>query len=188
MKTKISILLLLVISMVACKTPEARKPVSHNSGSFINESIQRNKKLIKQEEDKILNIIHQDSTNNYLSSTNGFWYYYNTKVQTDSLLKPQFGDLVTFNYDIATLNGNSIYSKDEIGLREYVMDKENLFTGLRQALKLLKEGETATFLFPSHKAFGYYGDNDRIGRNTPIRSTITLNSIEKIENENQNNP
>ena len=188
MKQKISIILLLCFTAIACKTPEARRPVANNSGSFIKESVDRNKKLIKKEENKILNIIHQDSTNNYISSSNGFWYYYNTQIKADSLQTPQYGELVTFKYDISTLEGNAIYSAQEIGLREYVIDKEDLFTGLRQALKILKEGETATFLFPSHKAFGYYGDSDRIGRNTPIRSTITLTTIEQTENQNQNNP
>ena len=41
----------------------------------------------------------------------------------------------------------------------------------------MKEGETVTFLFPSHKAFGYYGYEDKIGSNLPIQSTVTLNQI-----------
>ena len=89
---------------------------------------------------------------------------------------------MNFNYDISTLEGTSIYSTEEIGTREYKIDQENVFNGLRQGLKLMKEGETLTFLFPSYKAFGYYGDQEKIGRNVPIRSTITLNKI--IEEDN----
>jgi len=57
------------------------------------------------------------------------------------------------------------------------MDKEELFTGLREGLKLMKSGETVTFLFPSQKAYGYYGDENRIGSNTPLICKVTVNSI-----------
>ena len=57
------------------------------------------------------------------------------------------------------------------------MDQEELFTGLREGLKLMKAGETYTFIFPSQKAYGYYGDENKIGRNTPIISQVTVNSI-----------
>ena len=57
------------------------------------------------------------------------------------------------------------------------MDKEELFTGLREGLKLMKAGETVTFIFPSQKAYGYYGDENKIGTNTPIISKVTVNSM-----------
>jgi FKBP-type peptidyl-prolyl cis-trans isomerase len=44
---------------------------------------------------------------------------------------------------------------------------------------LLKEGEKATFLFPSSLAFGYHGDNNEIAPNTPIKSSIEILKIEK---------
>jgi hypothetical protein len=49
----------------------------------------------------------------------------------------------------------------------------------------MKEGEVVTFLFPSHKAFGYYGDKNKIGANIPIITTVSLYSI---INETNNNP
>jgi hypothetical protein len=48
------------------------------------------------------------------------------------------------------------------------------------------EGETVTFLFPSYKAFGYYGDKNKIGTNWLIKTKVTLNDIkEKEEIQNQ---
>jgi gliding motility-associated peptidyl-prolyl isomerase len=70
-----------------------------------------------------------------------------------------------------------IYSKEALKTQNYAMDREELFTGLREGLKLLKTGETATFLFPSQKAYGYYGDEHKIGSNTPIICEVTINSI-----------
>jgi len=165
-----------VILFSGCKSPEARHPVSKASGSFTNKSLKINKAIVKKEESYIRDLIKKDTTNSYHTSSDGFWYYYHTKNKKDSLT-PQFGDEVEFHYNLFTLQGDTIYSREELGERAYVIDKEEIFTGLRQGLKLMKEGETITFLFPSHQAYGYYGDNDRIGTHVALKSTVTLNKI-----------
>ena len=159
-----------------CKSPEPRKPVSRASKSFTTKSLKLNKAIVKKEESFIKEIIDADSTNKYISSADGFWYFYNLENKTDSIT-PSFGDEVEFNYNLLTLQGDTIYSRVELGERAYTIDKEEIFTGLRQGLKLMKEGETVTFLFPSHQAYGYYGDNDKIGTHVALKSTVTLNKI-----------
>ena len=182
---KLILPLLGLLLFFSCKTPEARRPVTQKSGSYIDESIERNKQLVAAEEKQIQKIIEKDPEHEYISSPSGFWYYYNEK-DTTATNTPDFGDVVEFDYSLETLDGRSIYTDEEIPTRTYVMDKEQLFTGLREGLKLMKEGETVTFLFPSHKAFGYYGDKGRIGADVPVISTVTLNKIIE-ENNNQNN-
>lgn len=178
MKNLNFILILLILAISGCKSPEARRPVTQNSGSFINESIERNKELVAREEAVIQKLIEQDSAVNYLSSPNGFWYFYN-KENTDSLKTetPEFGDIVEFDYSIKSIKGQDIYVEGEIPTKTYAIDKEELFGGLREGLKLMKEGEVVTFIFPSHKAFGYYGDKNKIGTNIPIITKVTLHSI-----------
>lgn len=181
-----ALLILLALAVFSCKSPEARRPVTQKSGSFINESIARNRQIVAEDENRILEIIEEDSTNNYISSPNGFWYYYE-KRDTTTTATPEFGDIVEFDYDIETLDGRTIYSEEELPTKTYAMDQEELFTGLREGLKLMREGETVVFLFPSHKAFGYYGDKNRIGTNVPIRSTVTVNNITEQNNNPNNN-
>ena len=57
------------------------------------------------------------------------------------------------------------------------MDKEELFSGLREGLKLMKPSESVTFIFPSQKAYGYYGDENRIGTNVPLICNVNLKTI-----------
>lgn len=178
---KVLTIALTLLLVIACKTPEARKPISSKSGSFINESVARNRELNKKEQAAFENIMQQHD-NNYIASENGFWYYYNNQITTDTLQTPQFGDIVNYNYNVKALNGNLIYSKADIKTQNYAMDQEELFTGLRQGLKLMKTGETVTFLFPSQQAFGYYGDSNRIGTNVPLICEVTINSISKKQN------
>lgn len=166
----------ILVLFSACKTSEARKPVSISSGSFINESINRNKKLSEREEAEIQKIIKKDTVNQYITSDLGFWYYY-SKKDTVSNISPKFGDIVKFIYDVKDLNGNTIYNQKELDTITYAIDQEDIFFGLREGLKLMKAGETVTFLFPSYQAYGYYGDNHKIGTNIPLISEVTLNTI-----------
>lgn len=165
---------------LGCKSPEARRPVSVKTGSFIDASVERNKKLNKAERNKILELIKKDSSSEYIASENGFWYRYDTKIEEESIT-PEFGDIISFNYEVSDLDGNTIYSEEELKTRNYAMDKEELFSGLREGLKLMKAGETVTFLFPSQKAFGYYGDSNRIGTNVPLICNVTINTITQKE-------
>ena len=173
-------ILTFILAIFGCKSPEARLPITQTSGSFIVESAERNKKLFETEQKQIESIISQNESFNYISSQNGFWYHYNTKIEADSLT-PQFGDIINFNYDIKDLNGNTIYSENELKTQNYAMDQQEIFTGLREGLKLMKAGETITFLFPSQKAYGYYGDEDRIGTNIPLMCKVKVNTITQKE-------
>lgn len=164
---------------ISCKSPEARRPVNQSSGSFIQQSAERNKTLYKKEEKMIAEIISKDSATEYEASPSGFWYYYNVK-DTINTPKPKLGDVVTFTYDIKDLNGQTIVSEIENGLQQYQVDQSNqdLISGIRDGIKIMKAGETVTFLFPSYKAYGYYGINQKIGANVPVQSTVTLKSIQ----------
>ena len=171
--------LLLIITLLllcfSCKSPEARIPESVQSGSFLKESAERSKKLNALERNQIENIIKNNPNADYIASKSGFWYAYDTKIENDTI-QPQFGDTIDFDYNVSDIKGSEIYAMQN---KTYIMDKEELFTGLREGLKLLKPTETATFIFPSQKAFGYYGDDNKIGTNIPLICEVTLNTIIK---------
>lgn len=176
MKKYLTIILLIIFTIIACKNPEARRPVSVKSGSFINKSIQLNKKINREQHKLIQQIIQKNPEIEFIASSNGFWYYYNVKIESDSIM-PKFGDLINYDYNVADFNNNLIYSEEDLKNQNYTMDQEELFSGLREGLKLMKAGETITFLFPSNKAYGYYGDQKKIGTNTPIKCKVTINKI-----------
>jgi gliding motility-associated peptidyl-prolyl isomerase len=179
MKKFITTIVVLMV-FVACKTPEARRPVSVKTGSFIDQSVERNKKLNAKERELIEAVIEADENSRYIASPNGFWYTYNTKIEEDSNTA-RFGDIVNFDYNVKDLNGKSIYTKEQLNTQNYAMDQQELFSGLREGLKLMKSGETVTFLFPSQKAYGYYGDSRNIGTNIPLICQVTVNTITQKE-------
>jgi len=189
-------ILITVLFFLGCSQQKARKPISQSSGTFLKESAERNKKLIASEETKIDSIIKSNPDSNYISSKKGYWYIYESKNDQDTL-RPKKGDVAYFNYEIKDLRGNIIYSELELKPQEYHVDKEQkIIIGLRHGIKLMHKKEKITFLFPSHVAYGYHGDEKRIGANQPIIYTVTLNDfkpeiskpkeIKKETNEKEN--
>nr|WP_315202346.1 gliding motility-associated peptidyl-prolyl isomerase GldI [uncultured Flavobacterium sp.] len=161
----------------SCKQPqEARKPISHSSGSFMKQSIARNKKMIANEEDQIEAVIKSAPAKQYIASKKGYWYYYETRNLNDTL-NPKKGDIAFFDYEIKDLNGNIIYSQEELEPQIYKIDKQEIMMGLRDGIKLMRKKEKVHFLFTSHMGYGYHGDNNKIGTNQPLFCTVTLNDF-----------
>ncbi|MBY8961160.1 gliding motility-associated peptidyl-prolyl isomerase GldI [Flavobacterium sp. D11R37] len=163
--------------LTGCSQQQARKPVSRTSGSaFINESVERNRKLIAYEEAQIDSIIKSNPAIKYIASDKGYWYHYEIENKQDTIT-PKRGDVAFFNYEVKDLKGNVIYSEVELRPQVYYVDKQNIMMGLRSGIKLMNEGEKVTFLFPSNMGYGYHGDNNKIGTNEPLICTVTLNDI-----------
>ena len=151
----------------------------------MKESIARNKKLVASEEDKIVAIMKSNPNINYIASKKGYWYYYETKNNND-VMSPKKGYIAYFDYEISDLNNNIIYSQLELRPQIYTVDKDQkIISGLRDGIKLMHKNEKITFLFPSHLAFGYHGDDRRIGINEPIICTVTLNDIKQDPSQNE---
>jgi gliding motility-associated peptidyl-prolyl isomerase len=153
---------------------QARRPISQSSGTFMKESIARNKTMISGEEKKIDSIIKSDPSVKYIASNKGYWYRYDVQNTADTL-RPRKGDVAHFDYELKDLDGNVIYSQLELRTQTYHVDKEQkIIMGLRHGIKLMHKNETVTFLFPSHMGYGYHGDDRRIGHNQPLIATVTL--------------
>lgn len=179
MKLRHSIVLLTfaVVAVTSCKQQqEARRPLSQSSGSFMKKSVERNKKLVATEEDVIKGIIKNNASKKYTASAKGYWYTYEI-ANTNDTLRPKRGDVALFNYEVKDLKGNIIYNELELRPQVYFVDKQEIMMGLRDAIKLMRKGEKVSFLFPSHIAYGYHGDNKKIGPNVPLQVTVTLNNF-----------
>ncbi len=174
---KNSIFLVFIIVLVSCSAPKPRKPIVRKTATFLKESIERNKVINQVEEQALLDYIRIDSMNNYSTSPNGFWYRYTTKDSLATKL-PVKGDELTYTYEIKDVNNEILYTREELGDRTYLVDREELISGLQDGLKLMKEGEEMVFLFPSYKAYGYAGYK-KIAGNQPLIYTVELKKIKR---------
>ncbi|KAF2081475.1 gliding motility-associated peptidyl-prolyl isomerase GldI [Flavobacterium sharifuzzamanii] len=169
--------LLFTVLLSSCKHhEEARRPISRASGTFMKKSADRNKKLVANEEEVIKKIIKSNPKVKYYATPKGYWFCYEEKNAAETTA-PRKGDIAYFNMEIKDIKGNSIYSDSDLGPQTYYVDKQDIMMGLRDGIKRMHKNETVTFLFPSHIAYGYHGDNKKIGPNESLIVTVTLRNF-----------
>lgn len=169
--------LLFAVLLAGCKQhEEARRPISRASGTFMKKSADRNKKLVASEEEIIKKIIKSNPKVKYYATKKGYWFSYDEKSTTETTA-PRKGDIAYFNLEVKDITGKIIYSEADLGPQTYYVDKQDIMMGLRDGIKYMKKNETVTFLFPSHMAYGYHGDNKKIGPNQSLICTVTLRNF-----------
>ena len=174
-----SLFYLFILLFICCKKQEARRPINPKpSTTIIKTMVEEHKVLNEIENKKIEYYIQQDSASVYLNSANGFWYTYINKIE-ENLPTPKSKEIAVIEYNIKDLNGEMIYSSEELGVKNYIVDNSDFIPALQQGIKLMKIGETITFVIPSYRAFGISGDGNKIGINQSILSTVTLINIKK---------
>ena len=177
MRTKF-LFFIIGLVFIACKNETPRYPVSVSNKSSLEKTIAINKRLFSKEKNLLKKYMEMDSTLTYINSNKGFWYAYINKVEKGKT--PVKGDVVLFEQEIIGLNGAILYAKKDLGLRTYVVDKEHIIKGLKEGIKIMKEGEQVKFLFSSFVAYRMNGDNNHvIGSNEPVVSEVHLVKINK---------
>lgn len=88
------------------------------------------------------------------------------------------GNKVRLEYTVSLIDGTKCYDSSIDGPLEFIVGKSQIHSGLDEAILLLKEGEQAKIIVPSHLAFGLLGDGIKI----PARSTLVyqINDIKVI--------
>jgi len=75
---------------------------------------------------------------------------------------PRKGDIACIKYSVSRINGDLVYRSDSITPFEFETGKAKVPNGLEEAVLLMKTGDHAKLIVPSHLAFGLLGDMDKI--------------------------
>jgi FKBP-type peptidyl-prolyl cis-trans isomerase len=78
------------------------------------------------------------------------------------------GSQVRINFRVSLINGVECYSSEIDGAKEFVLGRSNEINGLEEGLLMMKVGDKAKLVIPSHLAFGLPGDEEKI----PMRATL----------------
>jgi len=81
-----------------------------------------------------------------------------------------FGDLVQVKFELRLLDETICYSNlaDSLDPKEFMVEQDNVESGLHEAIQYLQVGDKARVLMPSPRAHGLLGDLDCVPPNTPI--------------------
>lgn len=83
------------------------------------------------------------------------------------------GQIVTVDYVITKINGDTLYSTQK-KIDEFSVSNSEKESGLHEAIKLLKPGAKAIIIIPSHRAHGVSGDMDKVPPLTTVIYNLTV--------------
>lgn len=168
-----------IIGLISCKNKVIQYPVEYeNDRAKFMEFSQDINKMILNEDNELIEYYIEDSDQQFVKTSFGFWIS-NQGKPTESMAS--LGDMIKYEYEVMDFEEKIIYSKEENGIKQTILGKENLPRGLHASLQLIEEGDSATALYPSFLAYGGYGDQNKVGSNMPLIFKIKVLDIQKKE-------
>jgi len=164
--------LILILVFAACR--ETIKPTPPITEAQLQEPLIRvNKRLMQKESAEINSYIVRNKLTMKQSGT-GLRYFIN---EEGSGSYAGSGMHATVKYTVALLDGTPCYSSDSTGPRTFTVDQDQIESGLHEGIKLMRKGDKAKFILPSHLAFGLVGDDDKIPGRSAVVYTIELTEL-----------
>ncbi len=167
MKKLLSIFVLLfVFGLMSCQNTD--KSVAKQTVKPLTQKqlLAFNRKLVRQEKREIDTYIKVHHWNMVETGT-GLRY----QILVDGKgAKAHIGQTAKIRYSIVLFDGQKIYS----GVKFFKIGYGGVESGLEEGILLLKKGDKAKFILPSHLAFGLSGDGNKIPPHTPIIYYVEL--------------
>ncbi len=156
-------LLLIVLFAVSC----GEEPAQQRAGFKKPKSERQLLMEATSDGNKMFNEEDQENIKIYLSNkdwdmkpTGSGMYYYITK-SFDST-KAKTGDYVTLDYVVSGLDGTIYYNSEEDGSTSFTVDKQDMESGVHEAVKMLGVGDEGIFIIVNSRAHGVLGDSNKI--------------------------
>ena len=145
-------------------------PPPPNTQEVNKELIPSQIKYIRQEADEINQYIKMHG---YPMQTTGtgihYWIY---EHGNGPLVKS--GEYVQVAYTIKLLDDSVCYDSQHDGPREFCVGKDDVESGVHQAVQLMHQGDKGLFIIPSYLAHGIAGDRDKIPPSAVVIYDISL--------------
>ncbi len=147
-----------IILIPSCKSSADRtKPVDTKNQK--EELIRNQQSIVKNESEDIDLYVNRRSLKMVTTKTG---LRYNIYKSGTGNRFPVNDDWVKINYSVSLLDGSQVYSSDSSGALEFQVGKSDIASGFQEGIQLMKEGDKATFIVPSHLGYGLTGDGDQI--------------------------
>lgn len=98
--------------------------------------------------------------------------------RTGNGASPKQGDIVEIRYKVNLLNGDLVYKSDSITPLNFEIGKRRVVSGLEEGILLMKKGDRAKLIVPSHLAFSLLGDMAKIPARAVLVCDVELCSID----------
>jgi FKBP-type peptidyl-prolyl cis-trans isomerase len=167
MKKLLSIfVVLLVFGGMSCQNVDNNTARNNRKTLTQKQLLVFNRKIMRQEKREIDTFVKAHHWNMKESGT-GLRYRI---LVSGKGPKARTGQVAKIRYSVELFDGQKIYS----GITSFRIGYGGVESGLEEGILLLKEGDKAKFILPSHLAYGLSGDGDKIPPHTPIIYHVEL--------------
>jgi len=173
MKT-IYFLVFMPLLMLSCKE-EVEEPKKINWNK--EQSSELSKTLAIQEEIDIKLFLEMRLDWPVRKTGSGLMFALYDSLQTPLNRFPRFKDRASIEYKVKLLDGTLCYQTEDDEYEVIVVDNSELESGIQEAIKLMRIGDKAHLVIPSHLGHGLLGDMDKIPPLTPITVDLKLIDI-----------
>ncbi|MDR2979992.1 MAG: FKBP-type peptidyl-prolyl cis-trans isomerase [Bacteroidales bacterium] len=170
------LILSLLCTVFACRDHKPIDVVQTQQSQSVTEEdplIKTNAKIVQLEDEEITLFIQRYGWE--MQKTESGLRYQITHATGGKIPKP--GDEVVLKYVMKLLSGETVYTSTEDGLMTFKVEKSEAIPGLHEAVQLMRMGETARLVLPSHLAYGASGDGRMIGRYTPLAIIMEITEV-----------
>jgi len=159
---------LIILSSCANSEPDTKKTFTEKE--LKEPLIEANKKAIVTEDQQIKDFIARNRWDVKETGTGLRYRIY----ESGSGERAEIGKIAIISYKVSLLNGETVYSSDELGNKEFKIGRGGVESGLEEGILLLRVGDRAKFIIPSHLAFGLLGDQNKIFTKTTLVYDLKL--------------
>jgi FKBP-type peptidyl-prolyl cis-trans isomerase len=92
------------------------------------------------------------------------------------------GDIALIKYSVSRINGDLLYRSDLLKPFEFETGKAKVPNGLEEGVLVMKPGDRAKLIVPSHLAFGLLGDMDKIKSRQTLVYDVELCDVKPRKN------
>lgn len=167
---KILLAIFFITALASCSSKNTNTKNAQAVHLTEKQLIEFNKKLLNQEDHEIDNFIKQQGWK--MKQTNTGLRYMILKHGKGP--KAKEGKIATIAYSVGLLNGSVVYSSAKTGNLSFEIGHGGVVSGLEEGIILLKVGDKAKFILPSHLAYGLSGDGKKIPPHAALIYTVEL--------------
>lgn len=164
-----------MILIVSCGEKEKKSiPVKPIVYKDIKEDLMdTNKEWFIQEKEEIDNFVRRRQWDVVTTGT-GIRYVIYKKADTINNPKAVPGQVAILNFEVRLLENDSLCYESKDGSEWFLVEMDNIESGLHEAIQYLRVGDHAKIILPSYLAHGLMGDMDKIPPQSPVLYDIEL--------------
>jgi len=166
-----------LLLLIACNGTPGKIQPETNSQSMTDSVLSYNHQIVKAEIQEIDDFILRYHWE--MKTTQSGLHFMIYEKNTGTTVKQ--GDIIGINYKVSLLNGNLVDQSDSAALFTFEAGKRKVVSGLEEGIMLMKKGERAKLIVPSHLAFGLLGDMDKIPPGVVLVYDVELCSINQLK-------